>query len=154
LANSLKKIIDSPIFWLALAVIIPLFCLVGIRSVFINWGFTADEGLFLSIMLVFPILLGAYTIREITNMRAKETLQKSHRPAFYRLAVSRKNWWWRVIVFLVAVFSLLTAYKYLLSADFTRAFVVVAICGLSVYTFSMVIEILTYTSKPPLTKQS
>lgn len=140
---------DSLIFWLAVTVIIALLCFVWIRSVFIDWGFISNDALFLSIMLSFLILMGTFTMHEITKTKIKEVLQKSLRPAFYKLPTMKGNWTWRLGVLVITLLSVLTAYKYVLLADFIKAFAVVAIYSLSIYIISVLTEVLSYTTKPP-----
>jgi hypothetical protein len=145
LVSFLKKVAESLVFWFVLTIILDLLFLLGMREVFIRWGFNGDEGLVLSIFMGFPVLIGLYTAYKTTKI--EKTLLTSSQPKFCKLHVIRGNWAWRMLVLLVAVFCTSETYKYLLSTDFTKALVIIAISIASTYVLSILVEILSYTSK-------
>ena len=147
-----EKARRSLIFWIALSLIIGLFCLFVMRSMFINWGFTGDEGLFLSIVLGSVVPVSVYTAYQTTEL--KNTLGESFHLEFYKLKTVRKNWWWRIIVLLLGVFCISTGYKYAVLGDFAKALMVIAIPSISIYILSVSCEILSFASKMYLARQS
>jgi hypothetical protein len=129
---------ENFLFWLVPILLIVLLILLGVSRVFIAWGFTTTEALFLSFMLTLPTIGSLTVLYRFTNK--KIVLPSS--PRF--LCIDRSlmgKIQAQVWVGLVGLYFSIVLTKYILIGDLVKILILVAIVAISAYFFLVILGI-------------
>lgn len=138
----LLRAFKSFVFWLILIGICSLLLLAIMTDVLVKWGFTIEEGFFLSFMLTLPAALSIATLY-------KKAVKKATFSALFLLnpAVIKK-WEAVFLLTLVALFTTLKVHKYMQINDPIKALTIIVLVILPTYLSAILVQANIYSGYP------
>lgn len=124
LVNFMHKLFKTFIFWLILIGVGVFLILTRISQIFIDSGFTAEEGFFLSFTLTLPFtILIVIFYKKLRQEATLPSILKCLRPSHLII----NGWEGKFLVTLIALFSAIKVYKYLQAGDLAKVLTMILI---------------------------